>query len=292
MTIQFKSDTDARYEAEHFSGSIFKLLPADHDCFIFNQLMEQIDTSTVEAGYSPIGQRGYHPRKIVSILIYGYSHGVFSSRQLEQHCNQDLAFMYIAGASCPNFRVLSDFRKENAEFFSECFKQTVKLAIKMQMASLGHISLDGTKLKANSSRHKAMSYKYMQEKEADLSAEITALIEQANSCDIEEDSENGDTKAISALLTDLEFKKERLETILQAKKALEEREEKLNPGAEIDGKKQISFSDTDACIMGKKGDFSAAENRSSILVGEIPALVRISHPPGSEPWVGGRDSKD
>ncbi|MDQ6961513.1 MAG: IS1182 family transposase [Mariprofundaceae bacterium] len=273
MTIKFKSELKARYEAEHFSGNLFNLLPEDHDCFIFHQLMQEIDTSAIEATFSTIGQHGYHPRKIISILIYGYTHGVFSSRQLEQHCNQDLAFMYMAGADCPNFRVLSDFRKNNADFFKACFKQSVELAIKLKMVSLGHISLDGTKLKANSSKYKAMSYKHMKEKESALTAEIAALIDQANSCDTEEDVDANSEEEINAKIAELKLKQERLESILKAKDALEEREEALNPGVEIADNKQISFSDTEARIMGKKGAFDYAYNAQASVDSDHQIIV-------------------
>lgn len=273
MDIKFKSELESRFEVEHFSGNLFELLPEDHDCFIFYTLMQEIDTSAIEETYSPIGQRGYHPKKIVSILIYGYTHGVFSSRQLEQHCNQDLAFMYIAGADCPNFRVLSDFRKNNVDFFKACFKQSVELAIKQNMVSLGHISLDGTKLKANSSKHKAMSYKHMKEKEVQLTAEIAALIDQASSCDIEEDADTGSEDEINARIVELKLKQKRLETILKAKRALEEREEALNPGKEIADNKQISFADTDARIMGKKGNFEYAYNAQASVDSEHQIIV-------------------
>jgi len=103
-------------------------------------------------------KNAYHPKQIISILIYSYSRGVFSSREIEKRCNEDLSFMYIAQMHCPNFRVLSDFRKNNSAFFHDCFKQTVQLAMELQLASLGHISLDGSKFQANSSKHKAMSY--------------------------------------------------------------------------------------------------------------------------------------
>ncbi len=89
--------------------------------------------------------------------------------------------------NCPNFRVLNDFRKDNAAFFHDCFKQTVKLAMELKLATLGHISLDGSKFKANSSKHKAMSYKNLKEKEQALTAEIDALIKKATHCDEEED---------------------------------------------------------------------------------------------------------
>ena len=188
MTGPFKSDPVDAVQRQLFPGNVFDLLPTEHDCYLFHDLFQQLNTSSIESRYSPLGQRAYHPRKLVGILIYGYSHGVFSSRQLEKRCNEDLSFMYIAGKNCPNFRVLSDFRKDHAAFFQDCFMQTVKLAMEMKLVSLGHVSLDGSKFKANSSRHKAMTYKSLKEKEQTLCAEIEALVQQANTCDAEEDA--------------------------------------------------------------------------------------------------------
>ncbi len=160
--------------------------------------------------------------------------------------------MYIAQMNCPNFRVLGDFRKDHLTFFHDCFKQSVKLALELKMASLGHISLDGSKFKASTSKHKAMSYGRLKAKEAELSAEIDDLINKARQCDQEEDDTYQEANGYS-IPEDLQFKQERLEKIKKAKKALEEREETLNPGELIDDKKQISFSDHDARIMSKKG---------------------------------------
>jgi transposase len=254
MSVPFKSDLDKLHKAQHFSGNIFALLPEDHDCFIFEDLFQELDTSSLEKKYSPKGQHAYHPKKIISILIYGYTHGVFSSRQLERRCNEDLSFMYIARMNCPNFRVISDFRKDNAEFFQECFKQTVQLALKMKMASLGHVCFDGSKFKANSSKHKAMSYKHLKEKEQQLCEEIEELIKQGNACDSEEDTDYQE-KSGYELPEELVFKEQRLKTIKTAKEALETREQALNPDQSIDDKKQISFADEDARIMGKNGSF-------------------------------------
>ena len=91
-----------------FPSNVFDLLPKDHDCFVYADIFQHLDTAELEATYHHLGQNAYHPRHIVSILIYAYSHGVFSSREVERRCNQDLAFMYIAQQHCPNFRVLSD----------------------------------------------------------------------------------------------------------------------------------------------------------------------------------------
>jgi len=252
MPIPFKSDPAEFHHHELFPSNVFDLLPDGHDCYLFRDLFQQLDTTNIESQYSHKGQHAYHPRKITGILIYGYSHGVFSSRQLEKRCNEDLSFMYIAGMDCPNFRVLSDFRKDNATFFQDCFKQTVKLALEMKLASLGHVSLDGSKFKASSSKHKAMSYKRLKEKEQALSKEIEALIKQASVCDAEEDNAYKE-KTGYELPEDLKFKEQRLATIKAAKEALETREKNLNPDKPVEDKKQISFADKDACIMGKTG---------------------------------------
>ncbi|MFA5924495.1 MAG: transposase, partial [Methylococcaceae bacterium] len=143
----------------------------------------------------------------------------------------------------------------------------------MKLASLGHIGLDGSKFKANTSKHKAMSYGRLQEKEQALSVEIDDLIEKANRCDQDEDKAYQD-KTGYEIPEDLRFKQGRLAKIKAAKKALEQREEQLNPGKTIDAKKQISFADTDACIMGKKGDrFDYAFNAQISVDADLQIIV-------------------
>lgn len=259
MTIPFKSAPVEFHQHQLFPSNVFDLLPEEHDCFLYSELFEQLDTSSVEQAYSRKGQHAYHPKMIVSILIYAYSRGVFSSRQIERRCCEDLSFMYIAQSHCPNFRVLSDFRKDHGEFFQTCFKQTVQLAMELKLASLGHISLDGSKFKANTSKHKAMSYQRLKEQEQQLTEEIETLIAQAARCDQEEDQSYRDRTGYE-LPEDLQFKQGRLSKVHAAKQALEAREAALNPGQPIDDKKQISFADTDARIMGKKGDFNYSYN--------------------------------
>ena len=182
--------------------------------------------------------------------------------------------MYISGMNCPNFRVLSDFRKDNADFFHDCFKQSVLMAMELGLASLGHVSLDGSKFKASTSKHKAMSHKRLVEKEKELMKEIDTLIQKANKCDKDEDKQYKE-KTGYELPEDLKFKEERLAKIKMAKEALEKREKELNPGKEIEGKKQISFADTDARIMGKKGNFDyqyngqvSVDKDNQIIVGQ------------------------
>ena len=208
----------------------------------------------------------------MSIQIYAYSHGVFSSRQIEKRCRQDLAFLYIAGMNCPNFRVLSDFRKDHGEFFRTCFKQTVQLAMALGMVSLGHVSLDGSKFKANSSKHKAMSYGRLKEQEQELCEEIEALTAQADRCDEEEDQAYQERTGYE-LPEDLRDKKKRLKKVREMKRTLEAREEELRPGQEIEDKKQISFADPEARIMKKKGDFEYAYNAQISVDGKSQVIV-------------------
>jgi transposase len=274
MSIPFKSSPIEFNQHLLFPTNIFDLLPKDHECFLHADLFQQIDTSSLESLYSVKGQNAYHPKLIVSILIYAYSQGVFSSRKIEKRCNEDLSFMFIAQMNCPNFRVLSDFRKDHGDFFQDCFKQTVKLALELKLASLGHISLDGSKFKANTSKHKAMSYGHLKEKEQALSAEIDELIEKANRCDQDENKVYKD-KTGYEIPEDLKFKQDRLAKIKAAKKALEQREEQLNPGKAIDDKKQISFADTDARIMGKKGNFDYAYNAQISVDADMQIIVGL-----------------
>jgi transposase len=179
MPVPFKSSPVEFNQHLLFPTNIFDLLSKGHECFLYADLFQQLDTSSLESLYSVKGQNAYHPKLIVSILIFAYSQGVYGSRKIEKRCHEDLSFMFIAQMNCPNFRALSDFRKNHGDFFRDCFKQTVKLAIELKLASLGHISLDGSKFKASTSKHKAMSYGRLQEKEQVLSAEIDDLIEKA-----------------------------------------------------------------------------------------------------------------
>lgn len=259
MKIPFKKAPSEFDQRVLFPSNIFDLLAQDHDSRILSDLVSQLDTSELEKKYSVRGQRAYHPKRITGILIYAYSQGIFSSRQIEKKCSEDIGFMYVSEMNCPNFRVLSDFRKNNGEFFKSCFRQTVLLAMETGLACLGHVSIDGSKFKANTSKHKAMSYKRLKEKEKELAATVEELTRKAKVCDGEEDEEFGERTGYE-ISQELKDQKKRLEKVKNAKKALEEREQELNPGKPIEDRKQISFADQDARLMGKKGNYQYAYN--------------------------------
>lgn len=274
MEIPFKKDPEEYAQGMFFPGNIFDILPSEHCCFVYEDIFQQISTDSLMSKYSRKGQNAYNPRVITSILIYAYSQGIFSSRQINQKCKEDLGYMYISHLQCPDFRVLSDFRKNNFVFFKECFTQSVQLAIKAGLASLGHVSLDGSKFKANSSKHKAMSYKRLKEEEKEITEEIEVLLQQAEQCDKEEDREYKD-KTGYEIPEDLRYKQTRLRKIKEAKQALEKREKELDPGKDIKDKKQISFADHDARIMGKNGKFDynyngqvSVDKDNQIIVGQ------------------------
>ena len=273
--VPFKKDPVEFNQRALFATNIFDLLPTDHECYIYEDIFDQLDTSNVEKNYSVRGQNAYHPRLITGILVYGYSQGVFSSRQIEKRCNEDLGYMFISHCNCPNFRVLSDFRKEHYEFFKDCFKQSVMLAREAGLVKLGHVSLDGSKFKAATSKHKAMSYGRLKDKEKELTEEIEQLIAKAISCDMEEDERYHD-KTGNEIPEELKIKEKRLAKIKSAKEALEKRERQLHPDEEIDDKKQISFADHEARIMGKNGHFEYAYN-GQISVDEANQIIVGQH---------------
>jgi transposase len=273
--IPFKQAPEKYLQGTFFPSNIFDLLPEDHECVIYNDILEQIDVTSLYKNYSVLGQNAYNPKLLISILIYAYSQGIFSSRQIAEKLKLDIGFMYISQMQKPNFRVLSDFRKENREFFKDCFKQSVLLAMTAGLVSLGHISLDGSKFKANTSKHKAMSYGRLKAKETELAKEIEELTQQAEKCDEEEDIKYQERTGYE-IPEDLKFKKARLEKIKSAKAAIEKRESKLHPNQEIEDKKQISFSDHDARpVNSNKGDFDykyngqiSVDSKAQIIVGE------------------------
>ena len=187
MPVPFKKDPTDYNQRQLLATNVFDLLSEDDDCFIYEDILNSIDTKEVERKFSMIGQHAYHPKRITAILIYAYSQGIFSSRKIEGKCKKDLSFMYISHRNCPNFRVLSDFRKDNWQFFVECFKASVKIAANLGMVSLGHVGIDGSKFHANTSKHKAASYSYLKANENKLKQQIEELLRKAENEDEAED---------------------------------------------------------------------------------------------------------
>ena len=174
-------------------------LPDDHLAYFISDVVDQLDMSEVTARYERERRGGppYHPRMMVKVLLYGYCVGVASSRRIAQGLHEDIAFRVLAANNTPDFRTISDFRKDNLDALSGLFVQVLALCQQAGLVKLGHVALDGTKVKANASKHKAMSYQRMKEKAAQLAAEVAELLRQAQAADDEEDRRYGKDKRSS-----------------------------------------------------------------------------------------------
>jgi transposase len=203
-------------------------LPEGHPVFFISEVVDGLDLSDLISDYdSPDGKGAppYHPRLLLGVLVYGYATGVFSSRKLAAKCVDDVAFRYLAAQQTPDFRTFIKFRSRHLERFRGLFVQVVEVARESGLVKLGHLSIDGTKLKANASKHKAMSYKRMLEEERKLREEIDELLKRAGAVDEEEDEEYGEADGRS-LPEELSRREKRLEVIEAAKRRLEERAER------------------------------------------------------------------
>src|SRR6266568_3151874 len=168
-------------------------LPPEHPIHVFVDLVHGVDLRHFVIPPGPKGEKPYHPHALFGMLAWGYLHGVRSSRKLARLARQEATFVYLAGGGQPNYRTLARFRRENAAAFRTIFQETVVLALRLGLARLGHVALDGTKLKANTSKHTAMSYGRMRQREAQLNGEIAALVEQADAQDVTDDAAYGVT---------------------------------------------------------------------------------------------------
>jgi len=238
-------------------------LPKGHLAYFISDVVDHLDLSVIisryeeEKGYPP-----YHPAMMVKVLLYAYCIGVPSSRKIEKRLEEDIAFRVLAANNTPDFRTVSDFRKDHLQALAALFVQVLKLCQKAGLVKLGHVSIDGTKIKANASRHKAMSYKRMKEEEARLEAEVQELLKKAQTVDEEEDRSYGKGKRGDELPKELAFRESRLNKIKEARAALEaearaEAERAQGNGkkatGEPDDKAQRNFTDPESHIMPAPG---------------------------------------
>jgi len=199
-------------------------LPEGDLVYFMLDVVKTLDLSEITRRYEA-EDRGfppYHPRLMVTLLLYAYCMGVYSSRRIQKLCERDAAYRVIVGSDVPNFRTISDFRKDHLPALQGLFVQVLRLCAEAGMVNVGLVSLDGTKVKANASRHKAMSYEYMQKEEERLQKEIAELLSKAESTDAAEDDLHGREARGDELPAELARRETRLAKIQEAKKALEE----------------------------------------------------------------------
>lgn len=268
-------------------------LPEKHLVYFVSDVIDNLDLSAMEAVYGDEqrGQPPYDPRMMTKLLIYGYCIGLFSSRRIQQRLQEDIAFRVLAAGNAPNFRTLSDFRKIHLATLGGLFEQVLRIALEVGAMKLGRVALDGTKVKANASKHKAMSYDRMKEKERQIRAEVQELLAQAEAADAAEDEQYGADQCGDELPEELQRRESRLQKIRQAKRALEER---ARQKAEAEGKSteevkqaqpaakdQYNFTDPESRIMMGSDGFVQGYNAQAAVEPALQLIVGQSVTPAT-----------
>jgi transposase len=288
--------------------SIHEFVPAGHLAhFVRETVRGELDLTAIMETYSE--ERGYppyHPGMMVALLLYGYSRGVYSSRQLARACEERVDFMAVTGLQRPDFRTVNEFRRRHLPALGALFVQVLQLCRAAGLAKLGHVALDGTKIKANASKHKAMSYGRMHAAEQKLAAEVAAWFARAAAIDAEEDRAHGAERRGDELPAWVANKQRRLEHLRAAKAALEAEaqaaaaakrgsdgddasgeagsgeagsatpEGKPTPPAAVPAAKaQRNFTDPDSRIMKTKDGFIQGYNAQAAV--DATAQVIVAH---------------
>jgi transposase len=288
-------------------------LPEGHLARFISDVVDPMDLSAIFATYEKgvgRGQPPYHPAMMTKLLIYGYCTGIRSSRAIERATYDRVPFRMLSGDQHPDHDSLADFRKRHFEAFKHLFAQTVQVAREAGLADLAHVAVDGSKIKANASKHKAMSYDRMQAAEKELEADIARILAEAEAVDGEEDAKFGKGRRGDELPKELQRREDRLKKIREAKQRLEERaraeaaerareaEQKMaerraseaqtgrkapgrepsapNPDeARPDPKAQCNFTDSDSRIMkdGATKEFTQAYNAQNAVDGKVGIIV-------------------
>ena len=271
--------------------------------FVVALAREELDLSEISGSYtSRLGQPPFDPRMMVALLLYCYCRGIYSSRRIAQACRERVDVMMIVALDPPDFRTISDFRKRHLKALSALYVQVLKLCEKAGLVKkLGHVALDGTKIKANASKHKAMSYARMEARAAELEAEVGKWLAAAEAADAEEDEAFGCDNSGDEMPKWVADKKRRAEKIRAAKAELEAEakaaaEEKAKveaeaeakrkaegrkkpgkpaapPSSEPDAKAQKNFTDPESRIMKSKDGFVQAYNAQAAVDGEAQIIV-------------------
>jgi transposase len=267
-------------------------VPEDHLARFVSDLVDTLDLSAIEDTYTE--ERGYppyHPCMMVKVLLYAYCTGTYSARRIAEKLRDSVAFRYLAAGNQPDFRTVSDFRKEHEEALSSLFEQVLKVCRASGLVKLGRVALDGTKIKANASKHKAMSYGRMVEKEKALRKEIQTILRRAEAADAEEDRRFGSDRSGEELPAELARRETRLKKIREAKAALEaearaEAEAKGDDPetAKPSPKAQQNFTDTESRIQKTPDGFIQGYN-AQVAVDDLFQIIVAQHVTSASPDV-------
>jgi transposase len=240
--IQFKG-----YEQEQgqlFPAHLAEALDPSDPVFFISDLVEGLDLEVFERRYAALGEHAYPPRLLLKLWLFGAIAGVYSGREMAQRLRWDLRFRYLAGGLYPDFRTINRFRVRHREEFAEVFRQTVRAARASGLCKLGRVAIDGSKIRANTSRHKAMSHQRMVQAEEQLEDEIAQILAQMDQCNEAEDDEHGDDDGGGGLPAELQDREKRVAKLRAVREQLEaERGQELRPSS------QKSLADPDANMM-------------------------------------------
>jgi transposase len=256
-------------------------LPDDHLVYFVSDLVDQLDLSAITTAYED-EERGYppyHPVMLTKVLVYAYCVGVFSSRRIQRRLVEDVGFRVLAAGNTPDFRTIADFRKRHLAALQGFFEQVLRLARELGAPRVGRVALDGSKVKANASKHKAMSYGRMREKETQLRDEVTQLLAQAEATDAADDATYGADQRGDDLPAELRRRESRLQRIREAKQVLEARaqDEAAAKGRPVESATpkstaQYNFTDPESRIMKGPDGFVQAYN-VQVAVDELQLIV-------------------
>jgi transposase len=230
-------------------------LPEGHLARFVADVVDTLDLTAIYASYERKdgrGQAAYHPVLMVRLLIYGYCRGLVSSRRIERATYEDVAFRYLGADQHPDHDTIAAFRQEHLASLSQLFVQVLKLCQAAGLVKLGHVALDGTKVKANASKHKAMSYGRMEEAEQKLEAEVAAVLAEAARVDGEEEGKYGKGERGDELPSELARRESRLKKIREAKESLEReaREKAVAEKAEVGAR--LQEREQEEAVRGRK----------------------------------------
>jgi transposase len=286
-------------------------LPEGHLALFVSDVVEQLDLGPIYAQYERGDGRGqppYEPQMLVKLLVYGYCTGLVSSRRIEKATWEDVPFRVLAANQHPDHDTIAAFRQRHLGALRGLFLQVLRMCQEAGLVKLGHVAIDGTKVKANASKHKAMSYRRMVETEEKLKKQIDEMLAEAQRVDEAEDAKFGKGKRGDELPEELRRRESRLKKIQEAKAALEaearekaemeaeeartklaEREEKeAKAGRKLPGRRpqvpdpkeakpepkaQKNFTDPESRIMPDKGGFSQAYNAQIAVDAEAQIIV-------------------
>ena len=283
-----------------FPASVLDYVPPSHPAhFVRDLVRDELDLGEVYASYEDArGAPAFHPAMMTALLLYAYTRGIYSSRRISRACEDRLDFHAVTASSKPDFRTISEFRKRHLKALSGLFVQVLKLCAQAGLVKLGHVALDGTKIKANASKHKAMSYARMQKAEAALAAEVAGWLKAADAADRKDDVSLGADQRGDEMPDWVADKRKRLDKIRQAKAALEAqakaqveskakaedddprdkpqsgRRPKHPPGTPKP-KAQRNFTDPDSRIMPGRDGFVQAYNGQAAV--DSTAQVIVAH---------------